>query len=208
VITTYSELQEAVANWLDRDDLDDRIPEFIELAEAQMRRKLRRNVVREEISLSSAEVTLPSELEELRSIRLVNDTTPSKGWPVKIITPESLAEKRQMYDFADVPKFASVVNGVLLLVPAPSETQTAEIVYYEKLVALSSTAPVNSTLTDAPDLYLFGALKEAEPFLEHDERVALWESKFQTAITDLNTDRQNKEFGASLRPARLPVVLG
>ena len=40
-IGTYSELQTAVANWLDRDDLTDRIPEFIALAEAKMNRVLR-----------------------------------------------------------------------------------------------------------------------------------------------------------------------
>ena len=40
-IGTYSELQTAVANWLDRDDLTDRIQEFIALAEARMNRILR-----------------------------------------------------------------------------------------------------------------------------------------------------------------------
>jgi len=40
-ISTYSELQTAVANWLDRDDLTDRIPEFIALAEARFNRVLR-----------------------------------------------------------------------------------------------------------------------------------------------------------------------
>ena len=43
-LTTYSELKTAIANWLDRSDLDDRIPEFIQLAEARHRRdfKIRR----------------------------------------------------------------------------------------------------------------------------------------------------------------------
>ena len=40
-ISTYSELQTAVANWLDRDDLTARIPEFIVLAEARYNRELR-----------------------------------------------------------------------------------------------------------------------------------------------------------------------
>ena len=37
-ITTYAELKTAISNWLDRTDLDDRIPEFIALAEARHRR--------------------------------------------------------------------------------------------------------------------------------------------------------------------------
>jgi len=40
-INTYATLQTAVANWLDRSDLTDRIPEFIALAEARMNRVLR-----------------------------------------------------------------------------------------------------------------------------------------------------------------------
>ena len=39
-ITTYSELQSAVADWLNRDDLTSVIPNFIELAEADLTRNL------------------------------------------------------------------------------------------------------------------------------------------------------------------------
>ena len=40
-INTYGTLQTAVANWLDRDDLSARIPEFIALSEAIFNRTLR-----------------------------------------------------------------------------------------------------------------------------------------------------------------------
>ena len=40
-INTYATLQPAVANWLDRSDLSDRIPEFIALGEPRMKRLLR-----------------------------------------------------------------------------------------------------------------------------------------------------------------------
>ena len=39
-ITTYAELKTAVANFLARSDLTDRIPEFISMAEARMGREL------------------------------------------------------------------------------------------------------------------------------------------------------------------------
>ena len=38
-ITTYAELKTAIANFLARSDLTDRIPEFIALAEARMSRE-------------------------------------------------------------------------------------------------------------------------------------------------------------------------
>ena len=40
-ISTYGELQTSVANWLDRDDLTARIPEFIALCESMVIRPLR-----------------------------------------------------------------------------------------------------------------------------------------------------------------------
>jgi len=39
-ISTYSELKTAVANFLARTDLDDQIPNFIQLAEARLSREL------------------------------------------------------------------------------------------------------------------------------------------------------------------------
>ena len=44
-IGTYAELQTAVANWLDRDDLTARITEFIALTEARMNRTLRLSIM-------------------------------------------------------------------------------------------------------------------------------------------------------------------
>ena len=40
-ITTYSELKDAVGDWLNRDDLTSVIPNFIALAEAQFNRTIR-----------------------------------------------------------------------------------------------------------------------------------------------------------------------
>ena len=40
-IGTFAQLKTAAANWLDRSDLTDRIPEFIALAEARFNRILR-----------------------------------------------------------------------------------------------------------------------------------------------------------------------
>ncbi len=43
-ISTYAELKTGIANWLDRTDLTDKIPDFIALAESRHRRdfKIRR----------------------------------------------------------------------------------------------------------------------------------------------------------------------
>jgi hypothetical protein len=40
-LSTFTELKDAIADWLDRSDLTARIPDFIALAEARINRELR-----------------------------------------------------------------------------------------------------------------------------------------------------------------------
>lgn len=206
-ISNYSELQTAVGNWLNRSDLTDRIPEFIALAEAEIKRKLRRKVVKAVLTIDAAEEALPSAAAELRSWRL-NTSTAAWNGPRDILSNEALNDYRTMFQSAGRPRYAAVVNQTLLVVPAPDQAYTAEIVYFEALTALSTSNTTNTTLTESPDLYLYGALKHAAPYLEHDERVPTWKGMFDAAIDELNLVREREEFGGAPLPVRLPVVFG
>ena len=69
-ISTKAELHTAVANWLNRSDLTDRIPEFIALAEAQLNRNLRTRemLVRKTSPLATQYVNLPPDYLEMTNI--------------------------------------------------------------------------------------------------------------------------------------------
>lgn len=206
-LDTYANLQASVAAWLNRSDLAGAIPDFITLAEAQIKRRLRNWTVRNTAFAINAESTaLPADCAELRSIRLVSGH-PHLDTAIQITTPETLADRRAgLHGTPGRPRFASIINGQLVVAPTPDTAYTADIVYFSSLTPLSGTNATNAVLTAAPDLYLFGALKEAEPYMEHDERVPLWTAKFEAALTELDMQRERQEFGASLRPVRLPVV--
>jgi hypothetical protein len=68
-IGTYAELKTAIANFLARDDLTARIPEFISLAEARMSRELgtRSQTKRANATLSAGDafVSLPTDMRAL-----------------------------------------------------------------------------------------------------------------------------------------------
>jgi hypothetical protein len=202
-LANFTELKNAIADYLNRSDLTSQIPDFITLAEVDMRRILRSDVVRASLVLNSDAVTLPAALAELRSVRFNTDTM---KYPLTLSTPETLATLRR--SGSGVPHYFAVVNGVLLLDVTPDSDYTTEIVYFDKLVALSTGAPTNNTLTNSPDIYLYGALKEAEVFLEHDERNPMWSQKYLKAVADENTARERRELGAAPAAARLPIVLG
>lgn len=206
-LANYTDLKAAVAGWLMRSDLAAVVPDFIALGEALIKRRVRRKTIRATVSFTQEAVTLPAACAELRSVRLVT-ASPSQDCALDIVTPEVLSEMRaRTGGAAGRPKWASVVNGALVLVPAPADAYQAELIYYEQITPLSATMATNSVLAEAPDLYLFAALAEAEPYLEHDERAPMWAQKRDQAIDQLNLAREREEYSASLRPVRLPFVI-
>jgi hypothetical protein len=55
-------------------------------------------------------------------------------------------------------------------------------------------------LTYAPDIYLYASMLEAEPFIMNDERVPLWATALERAITDMQEqDNKDRHSGSALR---------
>lgn len=204
-ISTFDELQAAIANWLDRDDLTDRIPEFIALAEARIGRELRRRTIVSPFTISAGDTssTLPEDCGELRYAR---HASASRNCPITFTTPYGLNRFRDLG--AGVPEYAAIVNGNLLWNRESDGDYDLELIYFAALEPLSESAPTNADFSVAPDLYLYGALVEATPFLEHDERIMTWESKYQVALTTLNDSRERAELGAAPAVMTLPTVFG
>jgi hypothetical protein len=205
-IQTYAELQTAVANWLDRSDLTVRIPEFIELLEGDLRRRLRKAKTQTSISLGAGTVAMPSGAAEITDPIRVNNGGGASDW---IIYPRLYTELQDLRAGAAAtgrPRYFCVVDRNILLVPAPDQTYTGEIAYFNAYVSVSASE--SGLIPTAPDLYLFGTLAMASMYLEHDERVPMWRELYEKALEGLNSQREHEEFETSLRPMRLPVVFG
>ena len=87
---TFTELKDAVADWLDRSDLTSRIPDFIALAEARLNRELRiRPMEVRSTMVTTADqqyFQLPGGYIQMRNMQLnTNPTT-----PLEYITPEMM----------------------------------------------------------------------------------------------------------------------
>ena len=208
-LSSYSELQTAVASWLNRDDLTATIPTFIALADATIQRRVRGYVTHDAIDLDDETVSLPSACAALRSISL----TGTFAGPLRVGTPEMVYEARQPYPSGSVPRIVAVLpgpatGGTLLVGPVPDTTYSADITYLTAHTPLSDTAPANELLYRAPDIYLYGTLVHSAPFLADDERIPVWERAFEKAIEEWNLAREREEFGASLRPLRLARTFG
>ena len=198
-ITPYAELQTAAANWLDRTDLSSRIVEFIELAEANFNRLIRQpDMVAKDDSfaLASRYNTLPTNTLEI--IRIVVDLTPVIV--LEYMTPEEISERRIVMTATGKPYYFTVIGGStnqLEILPSPDSTYTASIVYYTRIAALSDSATSNWLLAAHPDIYLFGTLVEAEPYLKNDERMPMWAARLEKALNDLKLQGQRERHTAS-----------
>lgn len=172
-ISTYSELQTAVANWLNRQDLTSRIPEFIALAEAHLNRRLR--VIwmeaRDSGTSSDSVVPMPDDWLETRTLRLAS---PTRGQQLLEYVGEEEWDALEAKGYTGTTRYYTIINGEFQVLPAPSSSLTYIHRYYAKIPALSDSNTTNWLLTRSPDLYLYATLLAAEAYLKDDERLPIW----------------------------------
>lgn len=199
MLADYDELKAAVADFLLRDDLTAVIPTFIRLAEARMDRELRhyRQEKRSNITLAGQYNDLPADY--LQTIRLqITDG------PTSEVAPASTAQMLQMRadrnDRTGRPTHYTITAGSIELFPTPDASYAATLVYHGRITGLSSVAPINWLLTEAPDAYLYGALLHSAPYLKDDNRTALWEGLYKVALENLMIASGDAKWaGAGLR---------
>jgi len=191
----YASLQTSIAAWLNRDDLSSYIPESITLAEAEFQRTIRaREMLRNaDTTTSVVSVQLPSDFLELRHITLT-----SENQPLYYATLAELDDIRRNVQVAAQPTHVAVYNTKLELAPVPDKQYTLEIVYYQKIPELSSNTSTNWLIAAYPDVYLYGCLTKAAPFIGEDERTNVWRQEYTNAVNQLNIISERTE----LRGAR------
>jgi hypothetical protein len=199
MINTYATLQTAVANWIDRDDLTDRIPEFISLAEARFNRtlRLRSMETKQTASTTAAQrnYNLPTNYIQMRNFQVNTDPITTLSY----VTPE-IYDRLWGGSTSGTPKFYTILANEISLGPIPASVMTIEMLFYKRFDYLSNTATTNWLLTNAPDIYLYGSMLEAEPFIMNDERVPLWAQALETAIAAMQEqDNKDRHSGSALR---------
>ena len=202
-LTTYTELKTSVGDWLNRSDLTTVIPDFISLAEAQIERTLRARqmIVRANASFDAQYGAVPADFLEAKSLKL---TSTNPQTPLSFLSIDALDAEMTKYTGSGKPKFFGIVGGQLRIVPTPDSNYTTELTYYAKLSKLSNDNTTNWLLASSPDIYLYGALLQAAPYLQDDARIQTWATLYERALNDLQTadDRGASSGGALLTRAK------
>jgi len=197
-ITNYSELKSAIADWLDRTDLTDSIPNFIALTEARHKRdfKLRRLETRVTANTVADQeyYSLPDNYIAMRNIQL--NTDPKT--PLEYLTPEQM-DRVYAGSIKGKPKAYSIMVNDIQLRPTPDSVYQIELLYYKHVNPLSDSNATNEILDNHPDIYLYGALVEAEPYLQNDKRIQTWASFYDRAKKDIiDSNERDRHSGVAL----------
>lgn len=203
-ITSYTTLISAVKTYLNRSDIsDDQVKEFISLAEASFNRVLRtRNqLTRSTSDVSTQFVTQPTDLLELYNIQLNSD-------PIVRLEQVSLSAMDTLKSASSTtgkPLYFAITGTDLELYPSPDTSYEIEVIYYATIDPLTTDAETNFLITNHPDLYLFGSLVQAEPWLMNDERIGIWGALLGKGVEELriSDERSQTESGTIvMRPKR------
>jgi hypothetical protein len=195
-ITTYAELKSSIANWLNRDDLTSVIPDFISLTEAGINRDLRhyKMINRVDATLDSRYVQMPADWLETVRFGITSGTT----YRLELVSRDDMLEYRQnTSDIAGIPKFYANIGDTIEVFPTPAAEYQMQLQYYAKTPALSDSNTTNWLLTDAPDIYLYGSLIQAAPYLNDDARAETWAALYSAAIQSMQKASDDTRFAGS-----------
>ena len=184
-ISVYSELKTAVANWLHRTDLTDRIPEFVALCESDLRRdlRLREMEASTSVALTSTTLAIPTGFVEARRV-MVADVVHD------YVQPGYFNPLREETTYQYTVKGTNFVFQV--------SSGTAQIDYYAAFAALSGASDTNWLLTNHPDAYLFGSLSWACTYIQKDPSQA--RAMYGAAVARLRTTQRNSIGPLVVRP--------
>jgi len=196
-ISTYAELQSAVAKWLERTGdttVTGNVADFITLAESRINRDLRLNAVEASAPLtgstSSRILTPPSGVVAPIALYLTTYGTQDYLRPF-------VQGSESMGTINGVPSAWSWAGDVIWL-DEPCDQAHTFTFRYQGTFALSDSATTNALLTAHPDVYLFASLVEVNAFLQDPQTAALWDARYRAAIDEINAKENRAKSRAPL----------
>ncbi len=210
-LMSYEGLKAAIADYLGRDDLADRIPYFIRMAELRMQREVRSRVMERTattlIEAGTNVLKLPNRRVEgdwkvfLEMRDLVWADRSGKVSNLHYIPPD---EYRLHAERQGQPGLYTIIGEKLYLAPVPDRDGELRIAYYGEIEPLGREQVNNPMLVVAPDLYLYASLLESIPFTRNSGAREAWQGFYNGAKARLQAseDRGRYTSNLSMKPAR------
>lgn len=197
-IVNYENFKIAITSWLGLQtaDISAQITQLITLGEKRIFRLARTRDMEVALSatISSGVIALPTSYVALKFAYL--DGTPTQRLERR--SAEWIYMQYPVRSSEGKPRYIAREATNFIFGPYADSAYTVKGIYYKRLDPISTSS--NALFLANPDLYLFACLAEAEPIIGRDQRIALWESKFQTILADVNgEDKAEDQSGGVLQ---------
>ncbi len=206
-LTTYEGFQAAVADYLGRDDLTSRIPDFIRMAEARLNRDVRMRVMERrayhQVSAGKDELSLPwkrvdNDWDVFLEMRDLVWKSSGRTVNLTYLPADTYADR--LSESGEPLRYA-IVGKSLFLVPVPDSAGMLELTYWAEIPPLSATQTTNDVLTTAPDLYLYATLIESAPWARSSVPIDLWTRYYQEARERVRESENRGRYTSNVRMA-------
>ena len=192
-VMTYSSLTSIVLQYLERSDtaVVNAIPTFITLAEFEIAQQIKTlgqlNVAESTLTVGNPVVAKPARWRKTVSMKYT-DASGNKQ-PIYLRKYEYLtAYWPNNTNTAPPIYYADYDYDHWYLSPTPDQSYAFEVLFYERILPLSSTNQTNWLTQNAPNALLFGTLLQMTPFLKNDTRIPTWQQMYQNALNMLKSE--------------------
>ena len=182
---SYDDFQELVAINLQRANLTQQIPWFIQQAETRFR-DLFNDFPQQKAepyilvpAVGTNVITLPSDFSAISKVTYGNRE-------LQFIAMEAMSDQHTRFD----ARLFAMDGNYLYLQTAVNGESALVIYYYSELPALTGNEQTNWLLEDYPSIYLYATLREAAVYMMDDERLPVWEQLFQQAVQSANSNKR------------------
>ena len=187
----YSEIRDLALAYADRNDTEvtSRIDSFLKIVESRVNRVLKTRDMSSRTTISTVldqeYYTLPTDFAGLRDIEFRDTAASDIRITMQYLTPDQM---NIVYSNSLPGYYYTLIANKLQISPTQPSGKIIEIVYYQKLVPLTSLATTNWLSNSHPDVYTFGLLVEISSFVKDAEAKALWDVRFVDAVAAIQTD--------------------
>lgn len=186
-LASYTDLMASIQNWMyDRPDLAPMCGDFIALTEGELNQELRTRSQLTTVTVTPDENGTASLPEDYASFRQVTAQTNPRR-PLSLVAPW-YRDAEMPYRMAGDPTYFTIDGGTITILPLTSSN--VEISYYAKIPPLSDTNTSNWLLAAYPNIYLYGACRQAAIFIGDTDRESRMERAYANALSSFKASEE------------------
>jgi hypothetical protein len=192
----YKEIITAAQAYTDRydEELVNAIPAFTRVIEGKINNALRTGdqSVRAQIWLQRGEeyYTLPCDWGGARDVEILHDGQ-QHGRTLVYLAPEEMNKLSRQNDSSARGRhnYYTIIAGQIQIAP-PTDNEVLEVVYYQRLPALTNDGDSNWLTEKNPDAYIFGLCTEISAFAKDEMAFASYQQRFMDSLMDITMEDQ------------------